>query len=152
HTRTNCHPECCTDNGGCGSPRRGMNALPQKPFPKGLKHGMGQKRGCNAANACPERSPQYGAAQICYSAARQRGDAFGYIIRAVDIRNGNSNCEQEKARPIHRRLPLQLEPGPAVQPKQWLRVAILRLANSEKDSMSQMVFRPGASISNIWLK
>src|SRR5690348_7017018 len=52
----------------------------------------------------------------------------------------------------HCRLPPQLEPAPAVQPKQWLPVAILLFASSKKESISQMFFRPGVSRSSIWLK
>src|SRR5689334_19269162 len=52
----------------------------------------------------------------------------------------------------HCRLPPQLEPAPAVQPKQWLSVAIRLFANSEKLSISQMFVPPGVSRSSIWLK
>src|SRR6185437_1244777 len=52
----------------------------------------------------------------------------------------------------HCRLPPQLEPAPAVQPKQWLPVAIDFSASSVKDSISQTVFPPGVSRSSIWLK
>ena len=58
-----------------------------------------------------------------------------------------------RGRRTHCSAPPQLDPAPAVQPKQWLPVAIGRVARASIESSSQMVRTPAPSgSSSIWLK
>src|SRR6266481_938647 len=63
-----------------------------------------------------------------------------------------SRLHLQHVRRIHCRLPPQLEPAPAVQPKQCLSVAMPAPTNSVKFSTSQIVLPLVVSMSSIWLK
>src|SRR6266700_1838346 len=65
------------------------------------------------------------------------------FIRGTNLKRG---------RLAHCKLPPQLDPAPAVQPKQWPPVAMAAFARPENESISQIVFPPGVSRSSIWLK
>ena len=49
-------------------------------------------------------------------------------------------------------VPCQLEPDPAVQPKQWLPVCILAEVSSSRDERSQTVDLADSGIASAWLK
>lgn len=139
-----------TEKDPCGCPdERGQGCCKcrRRSWRKKLVSERGEHRAAkhgpeNAADRGPHRSPCDRPSVVGDTASDERCDAFGDIVCAVGVGEEDTDRDDEEGLGGHPSAPPQLEPAPAVQPKQWLPVATRQPVSASSEAMSQMVRAP----------